>query len=371
MAAQENAGANRNIFFNDPQITNNPPFNNPAGFTGSFNINTAPDWGYREYSVSNVPLPAYTAGEWFIYSFWARSDSDGEWVQEFTDLDDVTIVPSENSQGQHGPGNIYGNTAFQLTTQWTKYWVKIRLDVVRDKMNFFVLGRVGSQAVNVYIAGCKFEKGSIPTPWSEAEQLHNSSIDINTEGIDIKTGGKINMEAGGKLQMSAGSCKIDAADQSQSHIMFGNPDSDTSFQVDETGFIKARDARFNTLTVDSLSVGQSGQSGSEVLMLGVNVIKSDTQPSAHNALWIKPVGGGGTEVTIGQYSVITASSSANWSTTYTSGQMYYYPNNNGWREQFTNITTVIPITTPGLVTIHMMLNSNIATRQELHQQLLP
>ena len=275
LAAQGNAGANSNIFFNHPEAIANylSVFSNPAGFLDIYNLNTATDYGvgYKEYSLSSVPLPEYTSQTRFTYSFWAKADVPNQALYVFMMYDGTDSTRTKNSQGYESD-DIYGTSIFNLSTNWEHYWVNARCDVVRSNFNYLVLGRIYTPYANVYITGCKLEKGEYATRWVE-DKLHNSSIDINTSGIDILTDGKLNM--------NAGTLTIDAKDGTNSHIKLGTDGDGQTFSVDETGSLNAKRASFDELTVKNGSV----------MVKGVNLVIGSARPTGHGIVWLEPLSG--------------------------------------------------------------------------------
>lgn len=107
------------------------------------------------------------------------------------------------------------------------------------------------------------------------DELVNSSITINTNGIDL-TGGSINVNAGVSFNVnSSGTVKISAADNINSYIDFGEAFSASIYGVSGTS------GEFSTLKVGGKNVLTESDLNSQMVV-------SQTQPTGNDIIWVKP-----------------------------------------------------------------------------------
>ncbi|MGQ8666969.1 hypothetical protein ACUTFS_28990, partial [Klebsiella pneumoniae] len=92
-------------------------------------------------------------------------------------------------------GNTFTNSDglcdFTLTTEWQRYWVKWTQSAGSGSKKLIV-ARInpGSTDQTVYLSSPKFERGNVPTAWSEAPEDNASAAAVNalTSRVDSAEG---------------------------------------------------------------------------------------------------------------------------------------------------------------------------------------
>lgn len=112
------------------------------------------------------------------------------------------------------------------------------------------------------IRNIKIEKGSIATDWSENPgELHNSSITIDSDGIEILSGGDLIATAPGVLQITGGSTDATAIairNDTDYFISAGDlTQADAPFYVKKDGSIKSTSGTIGGFTIGSTSLYNS------------------------------------------------------------------------------------------------------------------
>ena len=159
-------------------------------------------------------------------------------------------------------------------------------------------GRIGwyddTGAQEIAVRRIKIELGTMPTDWSPApedpvERVENTSVTIDPSGVKMK-GGRMDFEAGSEFKVKSGGVFDVFATDEESVIRFGGTEQNPNFSLGAGGNVKAK-----KITAEQLEVTGGGSvptllNGS----LANQIIVSDTQPSGHGIMWIKPGAGGGT-----------------------------------------------------------------------------
>jgi len=107
----------------------------------------------------------FTLGDKYTLSFWAKGNGKlYTYCSGNTGYVGAKRLATSDNQAPSLNFND-GNTTFSLTEDWTQYWVTWQLDSTGDttiSKNILLRAAAGAE---VYIAGCKFEKGVTATAW--------------------------------------------------------------------------------------------------------------------------------------------------------------------------------------------------------------
>ncbi len=124
-----------------------------------------------KYSVI-TPQPSET----YTLSFWAKGSGN---IRNF--FYPSTVKSGVNSQGRTTTSSD-GNSLLTLSSEWKRYWVTwTTLENVSGSKNIIAC-RQESTDSEVYVCGVKFERGNIPSDWSEAPEDFDKIIDaVNNE----------------------------------------------------------------------------------------------------------------------------------------------------------------------------------------------
>lgn len=139
--------------------------------------------GYQEVvQFSKCVYP--TLGGEYIVSFWAKGSGvftayfygDGGYLQ---------IASIESSQGNSGTAPD-GRMDFTLTEDWQRYWIKYKLRTAPSSATAVakhVLFRhvANGKEEEIWLAGCKLEEATIPTPYTESPEDVQSDIDSKAD----------------------------------------------------------------------------------------------------------------------------------------------------------------------------------------------
>lgn len=139
--------------------------------------------GYQEVvQFSKCVYP--TLGGEYIVSFWAKGSGvftayfygDGKYLQ---------IASIESSQGNSGTAPD-GRMDFTLTEDWQRYWIKYKLRTAPSSATAVakhVLFRhvANGKEEEIWLAGCKLEEATIPTPYTESPEDVQADIDSKAD----------------------------------------------------------------------------------------------------------------------------------------------------------------------------------------------
>lgn len=116
-------------------------------------------------------------GTEYVYSFYAKATEAVQIHAYFYQPN--TTQRAESNQGKTGTSTD-GQIAFDLTTEWVRYWVKWK-QVAGTGSKRLIFGRLqpAATARTVLISSPQLELGNVPTDWKEAPQ-DNASADAVT-----------------------------------------------------------------------------------------------------------------------------------------------------------------------------------------------
>ena len=129
------------------------------------------------YVQSETLLTGPVDGTEYVYSFYAKATEAVQIHAYFYQPN--TTQRAESSQGKTGTSTD-GQIAFDLTTEWVRYWVKWK-QVAGTGTKRLIFGRLqpAATARTVLISSPQLELGNVPTDWKEAPQ-DNASADAVT-----------------------------------------------------------------------------------------------------------------------------------------------------------------------------------------------
>lgn len=125
-----------------------------------------------QYDQLEFVLDAPVDGTECVVSFYAKGMNAAS-TQIYTYLYNpnatLTAVSSQGKKGSWSTGGD-GSMTLDLTTEWTRYWVKYTRKSGQTGTQRVIFGRLLKGAVDkeVYVSSPKFEYGTVPTEWSEA-----------------------------------------------------------------------------------------------------------------------------------------------------------------------------------------------------------
>ena len=125
--------------------------------------------------------------------------------------------------------------------------------------------------------------GKIQNGQESVGALENTSVKINTAGIEMKTGGEVKIKSGTLFSVESGG-KIEMyGNNPDSYIIFGNDRDNPDFAIAPGGQLTVKDIYADTLNLKAGNFMTMLQGS-----LATKAIVSSSQPSGHNILWIKP-----------------------------------------------------------------------------------
>lgn len=133
-----------------------------------------------EYNFTDFNL-----GDTFTFSFYAKGNLTNLRTYFYGANGYVQVISGINSQGYKVAG-ADGNTNLKITSEWQRYWVTWTLKTSGDtSVPKYILLRTDGSTVGqeVYVCGCKFEKGNKATEWNPSPEDVQSQIDTHTTQI--------------------------------------------------------------------------------------------------------------------------------------------------------------------------------------------
>ena len=139
--------------------------------------------GYQEVAQFTNCIYPKLGGE-YVVSFWAKGS--GVFQGYFYGGTGNLLVSSiKTSQGNLGTAHD-GLINFTLTEDWQRYWIKYRLrstpssaTAVGKHLLFRHIANGNEE--EIWLAGCKLEEATIPTPYSEAPEDIQDNIDSKAD----------------------------------------------------------------------------------------------------------------------------------------------------------------------------------------------
>lgn len=127
----------------------------------------------------------------------------------------------------------------------------------------------------------KLERGNKATAWSPAPEdpasgVKTSHITVESDLIDIGTGGNVQIAAGATLSMEAGTVQIESADASASFLQFGD-----AFYVGKEG--NQYQLNINSRAEDAIQINNKS-----VWHKGNIVVQQNPPASGKQIIWLKP-----------------------------------------------------------------------------------
>lgn len=163
-------------------LTGTQAFNSPAPSGSSLNgtyygcnarylKNTGSS--YIDFAWS-IPYEQLESNGYYTLSFWAKTTTAHDYVYTYFYAGNVNtkrIKSNTTVSGYSGNGSFGdGSTRFALSTEWKRYYVVYQLNSTAlgtgNKSLTIRLSPNTSNPYDIYLAGVKFEKGTIPTEWS-------------------------------------------------------------------------------------------------------------------------------------------------------------------------------------------------------------
>lgn len=139
--------------------------------------------GYQEVAQFTNCIYPKLGGE-YVVSFWAKGS--GVFTGYFYGGTGNLLVSSiKTSQGNLGTAHD-GSINFTLTEDWQRYWIKYRLKSTPSSataVGKHLLFRhiANGNEEEIWLAGCKLEEATIPTPYSEAPEDIQADIDSKAD----------------------------------------------------------------------------------------------------------------------------------------------------------------------------------------------
>ncbi|MEE7534908.1 hypothetical protein IV503_25070, partial [Klebsiella huaxiensis] len=142
---------------------------------------------YRD--LISIDLSAPVDGTEYVLSFYAKAAANGQKVRSHF------YSPNSTKRSVSSQGNTFTNSDglcdFTLTTEWQRYWVKWTQSAGSGSKKLIV-ARInpGSTDQTVYLSSPKFERGNVPTAWSEAPEDNASAAAVSalTSRVDSAEG---------------------------------------------------------------------------------------------------------------------------------------------------------------------------------------
>ncbi|MEX7531013.1 DUF1983 domain-containing protein [Klebsiella pneumoniae] len=142
---------------------------------------------YRD--LISIDLSAPVDGTEYVLSFYAKAAANGQKVRSHF------YSPNSTKKSVSSQGNTFTNSDglcdFTLTTEWQRYWVKWTQSAGSGSKKLIVAHiQPGSTDQTVYLSSPKFERGNVPTAWSEAPEDNASAAAVNalTSRVDSAEG---------------------------------------------------------------------------------------------------------------------------------------------------------------------------------------
>ncbi|WP_285164346.1 host specificity protein J, partial [Klebsiella pasteurii] len=142
---------------------------------------------YRDLISINLSAPV--DGTEYVLSFYAKAAVNGQKVRSYF------YSPNSTKRAVSSQGNIFTNPDglcdFTLTTEWQRYWVKWTQSAGTGSKKLIVARiQQGSADQTVYLSSPKFERGNVPTAWSEAPEDNASAAAVSalTSRVDSAEG---------------------------------------------------------------------------------------------------------------------------------------------------------------------------------------
>ncbi|SAQ10541.1 gp24 [Klebsiella michiganensis] len=142
---------------------------------------------YRDLISINLSAPV--DGTEYVLSFYAKAAINGQKVRSHF------YSPNSTKKAMSSQGNTFTNSDglcdFTLTTEWQRYWVKWTQGAGTGSKKLIVARiQQGSTDQTVYLSSPKFERGNVPTAWSEAPEDNASAAAVSalTSRVDSAEG---------------------------------------------------------------------------------------------------------------------------------------------------------------------------------------
>ena len=121
-----------------------------------------------QMDVCRYNFKYFDLGETFTFSFFARGNINELRVFFYGYTGYVQVAKCVNSQGETNT-NVDGRCSFAVSDSWKRYWARWTLKTTGDTtIPKWILIRAYNAQVGqeIYICGCKLEKGNVNTDWS-------------------------------------------------------------------------------------------------------------------------------------------------------------------------------------------------------------
>nr|WP_320407962.1 phage tail protein [Klebsiella grimontii] len=142
---------------------------------------------YRDLISINLSAPV--DGTEYVLSFYAKAAVNEQKVRSHF------YSPNSTKRAVSSQGNIFTNPDglcdFTLTTEWQRYWVKWTQSAGTGSKKLIVARiQQGLTDQTVYLSSPKFERGNVPTAWSEAPEDNASAAAVSalTSRVDSAEG---------------------------------------------------------------------------------------------------------------------------------------------------------------------------------------
>lgn len=143
-------------------------------------------------SICEFLVTDFDLGDEFTFSFYAKGTVN-QFVSFFYGASGyVTAAPVASSDGSTG-GYGDGRCAFSCTTGWKRHWVTYRLNSSGNtSVPKYVLIRTDPNSVanaNLYVCGCKLEKGDVATEWASSSRDAGDAMRVATNYLRFDSSG--------------------------------------------------------------------------------------------------------------------------------------------------------------------------------------
>ena len=121
-----------------------------------------------QMDVCRYNFKYFDLGETFTFSFFARGNINELRVFFYGYTGYVQVAKCVNSQGETNT-NVDGRCSFAVSDSWKRYWARWTLKTTGDTtIPKWILIRAYNAEIGqeIYICGCKLEKGNVNTDWS-------------------------------------------------------------------------------------------------------------------------------------------------------------------------------------------------------------
>lgn len=178
MAEDENY-TNGELMNNTDSETSDEIYN---GCTARVLSNVTSSEDMARYYISEFDL-----GDVFTFSFWAKGDINAFKCFFFGDTGYVKNRVVASSVGwsgtYYGDGNISMGTP---SSNWTRYWITWELEETGDTTipKYVMIRTDDATSGDLYVCGCKLEKGNKATDWSPAPE--DIDLEINDTKNDLE-----------------------------------------------------------------------------------------------------------------------------------------------------------------------------------------